>query len=70
MVTRFIERRLQRRDSEDSERVVRFRLWRMRWFPYRVHEIESVDMEHERIVWGPSKWRKPDVLSHPWWRAE
>jgi hypothetical protein len=48
-------------DDEDHEYVLRWRLWTMRWFPYRTAEWLGWDEENDEMVLGPWRWNAPDV---------
>ncbi len=45
-----------------AEPVVRWRLWKMRWFPYRTAEFLGIDEEGEMLL-GPWEWHLPDRLT-------
>jgi hypothetical protein len=57
---RRIEAPLRWFDSEDRELVLRFRLWRYRWFPSRWAELRGWDEETNQMILGPWKWQRPD----------
>jgi hypothetical protein len=45
-----------------EEPQVMWRLWKMRWFPYRTAEWKGYDEETGEMVLGPWKWNRPMVL--------
>lgn len=57
-----IERLLYLWNNEDNELILRWRIWKMRWFPYRTAEFIGWDDEKDKIKLGPWKWHRPDAL--------
>ena len=64
---RFIEKFLKPFDNDDRELVLRFRLWKMRWFPYRTAELIDFD-ENDNLILGPWEWYLPDKWKR--WRKD
>lgn len=48
----FIEFFLRQFDNEDRELIIRFRLWKSRWFGYRTAKLEGFTEDGEMIL-GP-----------------
>ena len=55
-----IDRLLHFWDNEENEIVVRWRLFKMRWLPYRLVEFKGYDEETLEIEWGETTWHRPD----------
>ena len=51
---------LARFDNEENEIILRYRLWKMKWFPYRTAELLGFDEETDDLILGPWKWNRPD----------
>ena len=63
MISRIlIEPILRQFDREDRELVLRWRLWKMQWFPYRTGEMIFPEDDDQEIEFGPWKWNKPRRL--------
>lgn len=54
-----IEPILRQFDNEQRELVLRWRLWKMEWFPYRLYEYLGHDDDTLEIEWGPVEWNPP-----------
>lgn len=59
-LNRLIESVLRRYDSEERELVLRWRLWKMEWLPYKTAEYLGYDEKKQEMKLGPWKWNKPD----------
>lgn len=66
-----IERVLSRWDNEDRELVVRWQLWKSRWFPYRTAEWRGYDESTLEMDLGPWVWNRPQAFKRSvtcrWW---
>ena len=54
-----ISRILERWDNENNELILRWRIWVMRWFPYRTANFYGFDEETLEPKIGPWKWNRP-----------
>ena len=62
MIGYTIESLLRPFDNEDREWVLRFRLWKSDWFPYRTAEYLGYDKDTLEMHLGPWEWNRPRRL--------
>jgi hypothetical protein len=52
---------LDRLDPNDErELVLRWYIWKTKWFPYRTAEVLGWDEEIQDLKLGPWEWHRPD----------
>lgn len=62
-ISRIVENILQPFDNENRELILRWRLWKTNWLPYRTAEILNLqDDTAEDLILGPWKWNLPRKL--------
>jgi hypothetical protein len=46
-------------DNEQRELVLRWRLWKQDWFPYRLADYQGYDATTGELKLGPWEWNRP-----------
>jgi hypothetical protein len=64
VISRLVERVLSRFNNEDRELILRWRIWKMHWLPYRT--AEWIKNDQDEMVLGPWKWHLPDKITKKW----
>lgn len=60
ITSHLVEPILRQLDNEDRELVLRWRIWKMKWFPYRTAKLLGFDEETGTLKTGPWRWNRPD----------
>ncbi len=59
VISRLIEPFLRPFDNEEREWVLRWRIWKADWFPYRTAEFLGLNEDETDMVLGPWEWHRP-----------